>query len=99
MTIDMRDGRPALFRGPEIAFVDDKAGKPVLQMLQWVTMSDGRRLGLIVHHADGERAYAYDRQSHFGRLNKAFDVAVANNWSVVSMKDDWKRIFAFNWLC
>jgi haloacid dehalogenase-like hydrolase len=64
-----------------------------LEMLQWATKTSGRRFGLIVHHTDGEREYAYDRQSRFGRLDKALDAATVNNWTVVSMKDDWKRIF------
>jgi phosphoserine phosphatase len=112
---EMRDGRPELFRLPEINFIDDKAGKPVginefigrrpiaafgnsdgdLEMLQWATMSGGVRLGLIVHHTDAEREYAYDRHTPFGELDKALDAAAMNKWTVVSMKDDWKRIFAF----
>ena len=111
----MRDGRPILFRLPEVDFVDDKAGKPVginahvgrrpiaafgnsdgdLEMLQWTTMSGGARLGLIVHHTDAEREYAYDRQSYFGRLDQALDAAALNKWTVVDMKNDWKRIFPF----
>jgi hypothetical protein len=111
----MRDGRPELFRLPEVNFVDDKAGKPVginefigrrpiaafgnsdgdLEMLQWTTMSGGVRLGLLVHHTDAEREYAYDRDTPFGRLDKALDAAALNHWIVVDMKNDWKRIFAF----
>jgi phosphoserine phosphatase len=112
---EMRDGRPTLFRLPEINFIDDKAGKPVginehigrrpiaafgnsdgdLEMLQWTTMSGGARFGLIVHHTDNDREYSYDRQSHFGRLDKALDAAALNKWTVVDMKNDWKRVFAF----
>jgi hypothetical protein len=112
---EMRDGRPTLFRLPEVNFIDDKTGKPVgineaigrrpiiafgnsdgdLQMLQWTTMSDGVRLGVIVHHTDAEREYAYDRQSHFGRLDVALDAAAVNKWTVVDMKKDWKDIFPF----
>ncbi len=66
-----------------------------LEMLQWATKTSGRRLGLIVHHTDGAREYAYDRQSHFGRLDKALDAAAENNWTVVDMKNDWKQIFKF----
>jgi hypothetical protein len=67
-----------------------------LEMLQWATKTGGRRLGLIVHHTDGEREYAYDRESHIGHLDKALDAATLNDWTVASMKDGWKRIFAFN---
>ena len=66
-----------------------------LEMLQWTTMSGGRRLGLIVHHTDAEREYAYDRDTSFGRLDKALDAAAINKWTVVDKKNDWKRIFAF----
>jgi len=62
-------------------------------MLQWATLSGGRRLGLIVHHTDAAREYAYDRQSHIGRLDKALAAAKQYNWTLVSMKDDWKDIF------
>ena len=58
-------------------------------------MSSGRRLGLIVHHTDAAREYAYDRESYFGYLDEALDAAKQNNWTVVSMKDDWKRVFQF----
>jgi phosphoserine phosphatase len=111
---EMRDGRPVLFRLPEINFIDDKTGKPLginqhigrrplaafgnsdgdLEMLQYTTLSGGgARFGLIVHHTDAEREYAYDRQSHIGKLDKALDAAAINKWTVVDMKNDWKRIF------
>jgi phosphoserine phosphatase len=64
-----------------------------LQMLQWTAAGPGLRLMLLVHHDDAVREYAYDRQSHFGRLDKAWDEAIAKHWTVVSMKDDWKTIF------
>jgi phosphoglycolate phosphatase-like HAD superfamily hydrolase len=110
---ETRQGRPDLFRLPEINFIDDKAGKPVginqfigrrpiaafgnsdgdLEMLQWTTMSGGRRFGLIVHHTDAEREYAYDRDTSYGRLDKALDAAAVNKWTVADMKNDWKVIF------
>jgi hypothetical protein len=66
-----------------------------LQMLQWTTKAAGRRLGLLVHHTDAAREYAYDRTASFGRLDAALDAAPINHWTVASMKDDWKQIFAF----
>jgi hypothetical protein len=107
---EMRDGKPVLFRLPELNFNDDKAGKPVainehigrrpiaafgnsdgdFQMLEWTTSVPGARLGMIVHHDDAVREYAYDRDTAFGRL----DAAPKRGWHVVSMKNDWKRIFA-----
>ena len=50
----------------------------------------------FVHHTDAEREYAYDRNSHFGKLDIALDAAAVNRWTVVDMKKDWKRIFAFD---
>ncbi len=67
-----------------------------LEMLQWTTMTGGVRLGLIVHHTDAEREYAYDRNTPFGRLDKALDAAALNKWAVVDMKRDWKVIFPFD---
>jgi hypothetical protein len=64
-----------------------------LQMLQWTTAGAGARLGLIVHHTDAQREYAYDRDSPVGRLDKALDQAAERGWTVVSMKEDWKTIF------
>jgi len=66
-----------------------------LQMLQVTMAGEGKRLALIVHHDDDQRETAYDRQSHIGKLDKAWDEARAKNWVVVSMKSDWKKIFAF----
>lgn len=66
-----------------------------LQMLQVTAAGEGRRLVLIVHHDDAGREYAYDRDSHIGKLDEAWDEARARNWIVVSMKSDWKRVFTF----
>ncbi|MET0527762.1 MAG: HAD family hydrolase [Microvirga sp.] len=66
-----------------------------LEMLQWTTEAGGRRLGVVVHHTDAEREYAYDRQSKVGRLDKALDAAAVDRWTVVDMKRDWKTIFPF----
>jgi phosphoserine phosphatase len=112
---ERRDGRPTLFRLPQVNFVDDGPGKPVginqhigrrpiaafgnsdgdLEMLQWTTASGGRRLGVVIHHTDAEREYAYDRQSKVGHLDKALDAAAVDRWTVVDMKRDWKTVFAF----
>jgi phosphoglycolate phosphatase-like HAD superfamily hydrolase len=66
-----------------------------LQMLQVTAAGEGRRLALIVHHDDADREFAYDRDSHIGKLDKAWDEARARNWVVVSMRSDWKKVFAF----
>ncbi len=64
-----------------------------LQMLQWTTAGAGARFALIVHHTDGAREWAYDRQSAIGKLDKALDEAQAKGWTVVDMKKDWKAIY------
>jgi hypothetical protein len=64
-----------------------------LQMLEWTTAGSGARFALIVHHTDGERETAYDRQSHVGKLDKALDVAEKRGWTVVDMKKEWKSVF------
>ena len=66
------------------------------QMLQWTTTAPGKRLGMIVHHDDAAREFAYDRDSHFGKLDKAMDDASKEGWHLISMKDDWKQIFPSN---
>ena len=66
-----------------------------LQMLQFTAAGAGRRLMLLVHHDDAEREFAYDRKSNVGKLDRAWDEAKVKNWIVVSMKSDWKKIFAF----
>ena len=48
----------------------------------------------IVHHTDALREYAYDRQSHIGRLDTALDEKT-RGWLVVDMKQDWKAIYPF----
>jgi phosphoglycolate phosphatase-like HAD superfamily hydrolase len=62
-------------------------------MLRYTTEGPGRRLGMIIRHDDAAREYAYDRESHVGRLARALDEAPARGWHVVSMRDDWRRIF------
>jgi len=66
-----------------------------MQMLQYTTGGSGARFGLIVHHTDAEREWAYDRDSQVGKLDKALDAAPAAGWTVMSMKDDWNKIFPF----
>jgi hypothetical protein len=66
-----------------------------LPMLQWTAAGEGARFCLYVHHTDAEREFAYDRKSSVGRLEKGLDEAKSRGWTVVSMKDDWKRVFAF----
>jgi phosphoserine phosphatase len=93
--IDDKAGKPLA--------IDARIGKrPILaagnsdgdfEMLEWATAGKGPRLGLIVHHTDGEREFAYDRDSHVGRLDRGLDEAAARGWLLVDMKRDWERIW------
>ncbi|WP_020207790.1 HAD family hydrolase [Gilvimarinus chinensis] len=69
-----------------------------LQMLQYTTIARNKedtlpRLGIIIHHTDAKREYAYDRNSHIGQLDKALDEAPQRGWLVIDMKDDWQQIY------
>jgi phosphoserine phosphatase len=79
-------------RRPVLAFGNSDGDH---QMLQWTAAGEGARLMGLVHHTDAVREWAYDRQSHIGRLDKALDEARTRGWTVVDMKTDWKRIYAF----
>jgi hypothetical protein len=65
------------------------------QMLEWTTSGDGLRLGLIVHHTDVEREWAYDRDSSIGRLDRGLDEAQQRGWIIADMKKDFKVVFPF----
>jgi hypothetical protein len=62
-------------------------------MLQYTTTGSGRRFGLIVHHDDADREFAYDRDSKVGRLSSALDEARTRGWTIASMRNDWRTIF------
>lgn len=62
-------------------------------MIEWVTAGDGPRFGMIVHHTDAAREYAYDRESHIGRLEKGLDEGPEMGWLIVDMANDWSRIY------
>jgi hypothetical protein len=64
-------------------------------MLEYTAGGAGPRFMGIVHHTDAEREYAYDRQSHIGRLDKALDEGLRRKWTIVDMKADWKTIYPF----
>jgi hypothetical protein len=93
--IDDQTGKPVginrfIGRRPILAFGNSDGD---LQMLEWTTGTTGPRLALLLHHDDADREYAYDRQSHFGRLDKALDEAAVRKWTVVSMKNDFATVF------
>ncbi len=93
--IDDKEGKPVgiqqhIGRRPLAAFGNSDGD---LQMLQWTAGGSGARFCLYVHHDDATREWAYDRDSHIGKLDKGLDEAMARGWTVVSMKGDWKTIF------
>jgi hypothetical protein len=55
----------------------------------------GARLGVIVHHTDGEREWAYDRGAPVGALSRALDEAPRHGCVVVDMQRNWRVIFSF----
>ena len=107
------DGVPTVIKLPGIAFVDDKAGKPVgidvpigqrpifvggnsdgdFEMLEYATSGDGPAFGLIVHHTDGEREFAYDREGPVGKLNRGLDEGPERGWLIVDMAEDWEQVW------
>jgi len=118
---ELKDGKPAIVRLPEVDFIDDKAGKPVginkfigrrplaafgnsdgdRQMLEYTGAGDGARLMMLVLHDDGKREYAYGPaqglpDTKVGTFTQALnDEARKRGWVVISMKKDWKKIFAW----
>ncbi len=108
------DGVPSIVKRPGIAFVDDKAGKPInidrvigkrpviaagnsdgdYAMIEWTTAGSGPRLGIIVHHTDEAREYAYDCDGHIGRLCDGLENGPALGWLLVDMAEDWARVFS-----
>ena len=77
-------------RRPILAFGNSDSD---IQMIEYTMAGEGRRLGIFVHHTDADLAYAYDRKSHVGTLDKALDRAAAEGWIIVDMKKDWNKIF------
>jgi phosphoserine phosphatase len=93
--IDDKEGKPVAIqqhigRRPIAAFGNSDGD---LQMLQWTAAGPGVRFCLYVHHDDSDREWAYDRESHVGRLDKGLDEAKAKGWTVVSMRDDWREVY------
>jgi hypothetical protein len=96
--IDDKAGKPVginqhIGRRPIAAFGNSDGD---FQMLEWTTAGSGLRFGMIVHHDDAKREWAYDRKSSIGKLDRGLDEAAKRGWVVVSMQRDWKVIFPFD---
>jgi len=71
------------------------------EMLEWTGAGNGTRLKMLVHHDDENREYAYGPaqglpDTKVGTFTQAlYDEAKKDGWTVISMKNDWKRIFPF----
>lgn len=92
---DDKEGKPVgiqrhIGRRPIAAFGNSDGD---FQMLEWTTAGKGPRLAMIIHHTDAEREFAYDRESHVGKLAKGLDEGTKRGWCIVSMKNDWKTVF------
>jgi hypothetical protein len=97
--IDDKDGKPIAInqhigRRPIAAFGNSDGD---LQMLQWAAAGKGKNFALYVHHDDAKREWAYDHPSSIGQLDKGLTEAADKGWTVVSIKNDWKRVFPFEW--
>jgi hypothetical protein len=93
--IDDKTGKPVgihthIGRRPIAAFGNSDGD---FEMIDWTTSGQGLRFGLIVHHTDAQREWAYDRESHVGRLDRALVAAKSKGWTVLDMRQDWKRVF------
>ncbi|MBM9513478.1 HAD family hydrolase [Desulfogranum marinum] len=95
---DDKEGKPIAIqtfigRRPILAFGNSDGD---LQMLQWTAAGKHKSFCGLVHHTDAEREYAYDRESHVGKLDKAWKEADEKGWVLVDMKKEWKHVFSFD---
>jgi phosphoglycolate phosphatase-like HAD superfamily hydrolase len=85
-------------RRPRAAFGNTPGDQ---QMLEYTKAGDGLRLAMLVLHDDATREYAYGPAEGLPDVKMGafpqdyYDSAIKNGWIVISMKNDWKRIFAF----
>ena len=95
--IDDKEGKPLAIQkiiGKKPVFSSGNSDGD-LQMMQWAASNNYKSFMLYVHHTDSIREWAYDRESHIGRLDKGLDQAVKDGWTVIDMKKDWKVIYPF----
>ncbi len=93
--IDDKEGKPLNIQkiiGKKPVFASGNSDGD-LQMLQWTASNSHKSFMLYLHHTDAEREWAYDRESHIGKLDKGLDQAIKDGWTVIDMKKDWKVIY------
>ncbi len=93
--IDDKEGKPV--------GIDSRIGKrPIFAsgnsdgdfaMLEYTTAGEGPRFGLLLHHTDADREFAYDREGHIGVLNRGLDEGPDRGWVIIDMKNDWTNIW------
>ena len=94
--IDDKSGKPEAIhffigKHPVAAFGNSDGDQ---QMLEWSQAFKGKSLQLLVHHDDPIREYQYDADSRIGTFSKALmEEANEKGWVIVSIKNDWKRLF------
>jgi hypothetical protein len=97
--IDDKTGKPVginehIGRRPIAAFGNSTGDQ---QMLEWTQAGGGARLMMLVHHDDADREWDYGADSKIGTFSDSLMAEARNNgWTVISMKNDWKRIFPFD---
>ncbi|TNJ42603.1 haloacid dehalogenase-like hydrolase [Tamlana fucoidanivorans] len=95
--IDDKEGKPVgiqRFIGKKPVFASGNSDGD-FAMLRYTDSNTYPSFQLYLHHTDAEREWAYDRDSHIGKLDKGLDYANANGWTVIDMKKDWKVIYPF----
>ena len=95
--IDDKAGKPVginqhIGRRPIAAFGNSDGD---IEMLQYTDSGEGVHLEMMVHHDDAKREYAYACDTKFGRLCKGLELAKKRGWLLISMKNDWAHVFAF----
>ncbi len=93
--VDDKEGKPV--------GIDSRIGKrPIFaggnsdgdfEMLEYTTAGDGPRFGLLVHHTDADREFAYDRDGHIGVLKRGLDEGPGRGWVIVDMANDWEQVW------
>ena len=93
--IDDKEGKPVgimrhLGKRPIVASGNSDGD---VAMLEWTTAGAGPRFGMLLHHTDAAREFAYDRDGHIGVLNRGLDEGPGRGWTIIDMARDWARVF------